>query len=108
MANRFKKAAESRRESVAPAPEFPEVSTAREIERPVDGRRTEKPQEVSAAHSKPAIKSRADEDDTPVTMSLRIPTSMRDALRLRYARTGEKMTSYIKRLIEEDMKNNPF
>ena len=108
MANRFKKAAESRRESVSPAPTFPEVSTTQEIERPVEEKHAEESQAISVIHPKPAIKSRADEDDSTVAMSLRIPISMRDALRLRYARTGEKMTSYIKRLIEEDMRNNPF
>lgn len=108
MANRFKKAAESRRESADPSPTLSDISVIREIERPVEEGHAGKPQEINVSQTKPVTRNKVVEDELTVAMSLRVPMEMRDALRLRYARTGEKMTAYIKRLIEEDMRKNPF
>ena len=114
MANRFKKAAEARQEKAAAATLTPEIPAIKEPEPLAENKVEEKtapiPVDPEPAPLDPPItrrKYKTEEEDL-IGMSLRIPISMRDALRLRYARTGEKMTAYIRRLIEEDMRNNPF
>ena len=117
MANRFKKAAEARKE--ASSIEVPAKTEATKLEpaivvEPKIEPKAESPVETPAPATttivQPKVEKKApiQNDETMVGMSMKIPTAMRDALRLRHAKTGETTTSYIKRLIEEDMKNNPF
>lgn len=108
MANRFKKAAEGRRDSVVLDFPKPEQATKPEPIKPAESKREETAPRQIDLGSKPAAKTEKREEESLVGVSMRIPVAMRDALRLRYARTGENTTTYLKRLIEEDMRNNPF
>lgn len=114
MANRFKKAAEARQEKAAAATPTPETPAIKEL-KPLEENKVEDKTSSAPTDQEPAPldtpsahrKNKIEEEDL-IGISLRIPIGMRDALRLRYAKTGEKMTAYIRRLIEEDMRNNPF
>lgn len=102
MANRFKKAAEAR-EARAEMPAsvtvaVPEVSTPKA--------EPSKTAEIPAPAEKPA-KAKASIPAANVVetvgMSLKVPKKMHEAMKYHYAMTGEKMTAYIIRLVEEDM-----
>lgn len=109
MANRFKKAAEARKETSSI-----ESSIQTEVTNPEPivkiEPKTEAPAPAAAISVQPSFnnKAMAQNDEAMVGISMKVPTEMRDALRMRHAKTGETTTSYIKRLIEEDMRNNPF
>lgn len=109
MANRFKKAAEARKEGSSI-----ESNIQAEVINPEPivkiESKIEAPAPAAAISVQPSFnnKAMAQKDETIVGISMKIPATVRDALRMRHAKTGETTTSYIKRLIEEDMRNNPF
>lgn len=93
MANRFKKAAESRMNSTAaPNPEVNNTENSREAF---------KTQQASIESKGKTKKPGKDEERKGV--SFKVPIEMYEAMRRHYAETGEKMTAYFIRLVEEDM-----
>lgn len=95
MANRFKKAAEARAET-SPTP----IMHRAEI---IEDRKA--PEKSGGVPSGGKLHSGrlVEEEKEMVGFSIKIPVKMHEAMKLHYAQTGEKMTAYIKRLIENDM-----
>jgi len=60
-------------------------------------------QEDKLTEETPLANESKDEDPI-VSINLRVPLKLREALRLHYAQTGERMNVYIRRLIEADLK----
>jgi len=103
MANRFKKAAESRGSRVDVQPETvestPTPSKAEIAEQSPTNIDEPKPMPKASDGSKNLPRKTAGQ----VGMSLKVPKEMHEAMKYHYASTGEKMTAYIIRLVEEDM-----